>query len=289
MNERHREIKKTLIVVLFLNLAVAVAKAVFGVLANSLAMIADAVHSLFDSSSNIIGLVAVNRACKPPDADHPYGHRKYEVFAALMIAFLLVVTAFEIVEGVIKRLLNPTVPYLTPATYAVMVATIIVNFFVSRYEHGRGKDLHSDVLVADSLHTRSDVYASLAVLAGFLAVRAGYPTVDAVVALVIVALIARTAWRIIHGSSEVLCDTAVLDEKEIEKLVKSVKGVRGCHRIRTRGSPESVFLDLHIKVDPKVSIKEAHELSHRVEDKIRGSFEHVVDVVVHIEPGGTLK
>lgn len=283
-SEDYGEVKTTLVLVLVLNLVVTIAKAVFGLLANSLSMIADSLHSFFDSTSNIIGLVAVERARKPPDEDHPYGHRRYETFATLIIAFLLLVTGFEILESVFKRIVNPKAPDITGLSFAVMASTMLINYFVSKYEHKKGVHLHSSILVADSKHTKADVWASLSVIVGFLAVKAGYPLFDPIVALMIVLLVIRTGYRIIKDGSRTLCDTSPIDHGVIHSFTLKIPGVVGCHRIRSRGIEDEVFVDLHLTVDPDTPLKQAHELSHVVEEKLKKQFKNIKDVVVHIEP-----
>jgi cation diffusion facilitator family transporter len=284
MEDTYPEVRNTLILIFILNIAVALAKAIFGLLANSLSMIADSAHSLFDSLSNVIGLIGVWIASKPPDREHPYGHRKYETFASIGIALLLVVTAFGILQGAVGRILNPLTPEITRITFGVMLATTLTNIFVSVYERRKGEKLHSPILVADSLHTRSDVYASISVMLGFIAINFGYPVFDPLIALLIAALIARTAFGIIKGCSIILCDTYVVDEHVIIKIVKSIRGIKGCHKIRTRGSKHEIYVDLHILVKPDMSVVKAHELSEMVEQKLKSEIEGVKDVVVHIEP-----
>jgi cation diffusion facilitator family transporter len=284
MKENYPEVQRVLLIVLVLNLIVAAAKFIFGFLANSLSMIADSVHSLFDSTSNIIGLVGIRTACKPPDREHPYGHGKYETFATIGIALLLLVTAFGIVGGSISRLLAPVMPEITMVTFAVMLATTLTNIVVSRYERDKGEELYSTILVADSYHTRSDIYASVSVMLGFLAVKLGYPVFDPLIALLISAIIAKTAYDILRSSSVILCDSSVVDEHVILKVVKSVSGIWGCHKIRTRGSENEIYVDLHVLVRSDMSVDKAHELSEIVEEKLKREIPGVRDVVVHIEP-----
>jgi len=284
MDQNYREVRRTLIIVLVLNLFVTISKAVFGILSNSLSMIADAVHSLFDSSSNIVGLFAIKVAEKPPDSEHPYGHRKYEIFATLIIALMLLLTSLEILMSAIDRINNFVKPEITSVTFAVMIITLIVNWFVSRYEHKKGEVLHSSILVADSMHTKSDIYASLSVLAGFIAVNMGHPLFDSIVALLLVLLIGRTGYSIIKEGSVVLVDTCVVDSASIRKIVKAVPGVEDCHKIRTRGCENEIYADLHITLDPKLSLEESHRISHQVEAEIKDKIKGIKDVVVHTEP-----
>lgn len=282
--ERETETKKVLWIVLILNLVVTIGKFVFGILANSISMIADAVHSLFDTTSNIIGLVAISISSKPPDHEHPYGHRKYEMFATVLIAALLLLTGFEIMESSIRRILKPVEPNITSVTFFIMSITLVINFFVSRYEHKKGESLNSSILVADSMHTRSDVYASLAVILGFLAVKSGYPIMDPLIAVFVVSLILKTGYNIMKGSSAVLVDRSVIDPRQIIAIAKSVEGVKSCHRVRSRGTKKEAYIDLHIRCKSDTHIDKAHNISHRVEKKLKKEIKGICDITVHIEP-----
>lgn len=279
----YSKVKRTLVWVLIANLAVTVAKFIFGFLANSLSMMADAVHSLFDTLSNVIGLVAINISCKPPDREHPYGHRKYEMFATIIIAFFLFLTGFEIIQSAIGRLRFHVSPQISAITFSVMVVTLVINFFVSRYEHRIGHELDSSILVADSLHTKSDIYASISVILGFFAIRAGYPVVDSIIALFIVFLVGRTGYRIIKETSVSLVDTCVLDSKTIKIVVEKIPSVKSCHKIRARGTGSEIYVDLHITLAGATSLDKGHDISHQVAKKLKKEFK-VKDVLVHIEP-----
>jgi cation diffusion facilitator family transporter len=284
MKDKHSQVRGILALTLLLNLFVASLKLVFGLLANSLSMLADSAHSFFDSTSNIIGLIGVGVASKPPDRGHPYGHGKYEAFATMGIAALLLITSFGIMRGALGRLLEPVVPEITALTFAVMIVTTIVNVLVSRYEGRRGRELSSQILVADSYHTRSDVYASVSVMLGFLAVRVGYPVFDPLIAVFMGFLIAKTAYRIVRDSATVLCDSSVIDDHIVLKVVESISGIQGCHKIRTRGSEGEIYVDLHMLVPADMAVRDAHELSEQVQEKLKKDIPGVKDVVVHIEP-----
>lgn len=283
-SKRYGEIRFVLIYVLFLNLAVAVAKLVFGFMANSLSMIADSLHSFFDSTSNIIGLVAIKISAKPPDSNHPYGHSKYETLATIGIAALVFMACFEIVEGAVNRLRSPVSPDIELITFTVMFATLFTNILVSRYEKKRGEELKSPFLVADAMHTRTDVFASSVVIVGFLAVKLGYPIIDPIAALFIAFLIGKMGYSIVRESSDILCDTSIMDEDRIRRVIHEISGVIGCHKIRTRGSESEVYVDLHLVIDPKISVAEGHEISKQVEMVLKEKLKEVKDVVVHIEP-----
>lgn len=287
MDEKYGKVRLVLIQIFFLNIAVALIKLFFGLLAGSLSMIADSFHSFFDSTSNIVGLIAVRVASKPPDKDHPYGHKKYENFATIVIAVLIFLACIEILESAVGRLLSDEYSTLNigALTVAAMVATIIINYMVARYEKRKGVELCSPFLEADSVHTQTDIYISISVLASFLAVKMGYPVLDPIVAMLIAVLIVKMGYGILKQSSVVLCDTSMLDESKVCSIVKNVEGVVDCHKIRTRGGKENIYVDLHIQVDKNLPLERAHKISHKVIDEIKKTFKGVNDVVVHIEPG----
>jgi cation diffusion facilitator family transporter len=277
-------VRRILIIIFVLNIAVASAKGIYGLWTNSLSMTADGLHSFFDSTSNIIGIVGIAIASRPADKEHPYGHSKFETFASLAIAVLLFATCFQILSVSINRFLNPSVPEITTLSFAIMGATLAINIGISAYEYIIGKRLGSSILIADSMHTRSDIYASIAVILGFVAVRMGYPLADPIIAVLITGLIVLTGLEIIKDSSAVLLDKALIEESVIRRLVESVDGVCNCHRVRTRGALGEMYVDLHVGVDSSLSIEEAHKVGIEVENKIKSSIEGVKDVVVHMEP-----
>jgi cation diffusion facilitator family transporter len=277
-------VRRILIIIFILNIAVASAKGIYGLWTNSLSMTADGLHSFFDSTSNIIGIVGIAIASRPADKEHPYGHSKFETFASLAIAALLFATCFQILSASINRFLNPSAPEITIISFAIMGTTLVINVGISAYEYIIGKRLGSSILVADSMHTRSDIYASIAVILGFVAVRGGYPLADPIIAVVITGLIVLTGLEIIKDSSAVLLDKALIEESVIRRLAESVEGVCNCHRVRTRGTLGEMYVDLHVGVDSSLSIEDAHKVGLEVEKKIKGSIEGVKDVVVHMEP-----
>ena len=151
-------------IVLFLNLAVAFAKIIYGTLTSTLSMTADGYHSLFDGVSNIVGLVGSFIAARPPDKEHPYGHQKYETIASIFIALLLLYVGVEIFRHALDRFLIRSVPEVTAISFLVIIGTMCINYLVTRYEYRQGLALRSQVLIADSLHTKSDIYVSLSVI-----------------------------------------------------------------------------------------------------------------------------
>lgn len=270
--------------VLILNLAVAGAKLVFGYATGAVSMISDGFHSLTDGASNVMGLIGVRLAGKPPDADHPYGHRKFETLAAGGIFVFLLIVVVEVVRNAIGWFTTGEAPEVTAVSFGVMLATLTVNLLVVRYETGEGRRLGSELLLADAAHTRSDVLSSCTVIVALTAALIGYPWLDAVGALVIAVFIARTGYQIGLETSGILADRVVLDEGAIRGVVMGVPEVVGCHQIRTRGSGDYTFLDLHVWFPADMPLFEAHRLSHVVKDRLIETFPQIADAIIHIEP-----
>ena len=168
--QRGREISRVLLQVLLLNLLVAAAKVGYGLWTGAVSILSDGLHSLTDSGSNVVAMAGTRLARRPADASHPYGHRKFETLAAAAILVFLLLVLVELVQTAWSRLTYPVPPDVTPISFVVMIGTLVVNVFVSRYELAVGRRLKSEVLVADAHHTRSDVYTSLAVIAALVGV-----------------------------------------------------------------------------------------------------------------------
>ena len=284
LSDRYAAVFRVLLRVFVLNLAVAGAKLAFGYATGSVSIISDGFHSLTDGASNIMGIVGLRASRKPPDEDHPYGHRKYETLAAAGIFIFLLFVVVEVIRAALERLRGGTAPEVTAASFAVMLLTLAINILVVRYERAEGRRLNSELLMADALHTRSDVLTSCAVLVSLVAVRLGYPVLDPVGGLVIAVFIARTGWQIGRETSHVLADRVVLAEDDIRRVVMSVPGVLGCHHIRSRGSLDHTFLDLHVWFPGDTTLFEAHRVSHVVKDRLMERYPQIADAIIHIEP-----
>lgn len=278
-------VKRTLWTVLVLNLSVAVAKLGYGLLSSSVAMQADGFHSLFDGVSNIIGLAGIGLAARPADRDHPYGHGKYETYAAALIGGMLVLAAWRVGFAAVLRLMSQSLPPRVDAiSFAVMLGTLAVNLSVTLYERRIGRRLRSEVLLADARHTASDVLVSLGVIGGLLAVRAGYPIADPILALAVAVAIVYAALGILRQANDTLSDRSRIPSVEIATVVRAIPGVLGCHSVRTRGGASEVYVDLHVQVNRVATVEEGHVIAEAVERAISGAFTAVVDVIAHLEP-----
>jgi cation diffusion facilitator family transporter len=278
-------ITRTLVITLILNIIVAVLKGVTGFLTGSVGMIADGLHSLFDSVSNVIGIISIHFSSLPPDRKHPYGHGKVETVGTMAVGALLLFTSIEVIREAITRAMEGTILEVTPVMVGVMLVTIIINIAVNRYEHRVGTEENSEFLLADAKHTLSDVFVSFSVLVGFALVIAGFRLGDAAVAVLIGLLIAKMGFEVLRDAVVVLIDTSdVRIEQNVARVVFTIPGVRGYHDFRCRGKPNEMFCDLHIVVDPYITVQEGHLIGNAVRDGIKEGVEGMVDVVVHIDP-----
>lgn len=283
--KRFKDIKRILLIVLALNWGVALAKIFYGYATNFTSMVADGFHSLADGASNIIGLIGITLARRPPDKDHPYGHKKYETLFALAIAGMLFFVCLNLFNKGIERLHSHVAPKIDVISMIVMLITMAINIFVMTYENRAGKRLNSDILVSDSLHTRADIFTSASVILAMAVIRLGYPILDPIVTIMIALFIAYAAFSIARNSSKVLCDEIVIsDDNKVMDVVMAVKGVKACHKIRTRGRVDDIHVDLHVQVNPDMHVDRAHNISYRIEEAIKSCISGVTDVVVHIEP-----
>jgi cation diffusion facilitator family transporter len=257
---------------------------VFGYATGTVSMISDGFHSLTDSASNIVGLAGARASRKPPDQDHPYGHRKFETLAAGVIFLFLVLVVVEVLRSALGRIGTAAEPQVTGWSFGVMLATMAVNILVVGYERGEGRRLGSELLLADAMHTRSDVLTSCAVLVSLTGVYVGIPVLDPIGGLVIAVFIAYSGWQIARETSDVLADRAAMDEANIRDVVMSVPEVVGCHQIRSRGTADHIFLDLHVWFRGDTTLFEAHRLSHAVKDRLLEAFPQIKDAIIHIEP-----
>lgn len=285
IHKHYQKIRKILIIVLVLNWAVALAKIFYGLSSRCFSMTADGFHSLSDGTSNVIGIIGIHFACQPVDKDHPYGHKKYETLFSLGIAAMLFIVSFNLLKQGWQRLQHPVFFQSDLGAFMVMLVTLGVNIYVMRYEYKKGKALKSDILVSDSLHTRADIFTSLTVITSLIVTKLGFTLIDPIVTILISLFIGYAAFEIVKQSSDVLCDTAVfLDDQKVKNIVLKIEGVRACHKIRSRGRIDDVYIDLHVQVNPNMHIDNAHQISYRIEEAIKSAIPGITDVVVHMEP-----
>lgn len=280
-----REVKKVLLLILFANLGVAVAKIVMGTIINSSSMLADGFHSLTDGSSNVVGLIGIWIAAKPVDSDHPYGHKKYETLTGLFIMGMLIFLGFKIITDAVPKFTNPVSPDITVESLVVMVVTLCINILVVKYEYKKGVALNSTILISDSMHTKSDIYVTLGVITTLMAIKMGAPPiVDPIASLIIACFILRAAFDIFKVASSILVDSCAVDTAKIAEIVLAQEGVMGVHKIRSRGTIDDIYIDMHMQADANLKLVDSHRLTHQIEDVLRNELNCNVQVIIHLEP-----
>jgi cation diffusion facilitator family transporter len=284
-SERYVDVARVLGRVLLLNLVVAVAKIAYGYSSGAISILSDGFHSLTDTASNVVGLIGVFAARRPPDEDHPYGHRKYETVAAVAVVGFLALVMLEVLRNAFNHLTGRSAPpEISMTGFVVMIVTVAINLLVVRYESAAAERLGSEILLADATQTRGDVWSSLTVIAALAGAHAGLPILDPLAALVVAGFIGYAGYQIALTTMKILSDRIVMSESDIEGVVLSVDGVLGCHHIRSRGSSDHVFLDFHVWLPADMRLTDAHAISHVVKDRLMARYPQIVDAVIHLEP-----
>jgi cation diffusion facilitator family transporter len=277
-------VRRVFIGLLVANLAVVAAKSLVGLRSGSLAILGSALDSSVDALNNVLALIVVRVAAKEPDEEHPYGHGKFETLGALSIVGFLAITCFELIRGAVNELLQGGHPVgVTDSQLAVLVLTLGVNFVIARYENRRGRELRSELLVADAAHTRADALITVGVLAGVLFARQGWSWVDPVVAIAVALVIALVAYRILVRTVPVLVDQRALPTGEIRQTAETVPGVKSAYGIRSRGPSDLRYAEVTIAVDPKADVAAAHAIADQVEERLKQDLQ-LHEVTVHVEP-----
>jgi cation diffusion facilitator family transporter len=278
-------VRQVLLLTLVLNLGVAFSKILIGLWSGALAITADGFHSLIDGSSNVVALVANRLANRPPDEDHPYGHRRFETLAALGIGAFLLVTAWEITSGALERLNGGEPPSITPLAFVIMLGTLAVNIFVNTYETRAGRRLRAELLLADAAHTRADIGVTLSVLASMVLITLfGWFWADTVAALVIVVLILRAAWGVLRQTGSVLVDTAPIPSGALRAWVAEVIPVGHVIRARSRGPADATYIDIDVEVAPEVTADHTAAIASAIRDRLEQVVPGVEEVEVHFIP-----
>jgi cation diffusion facilitator family transporter len=283
-SDRSTQVKRVLAGLLVANLCVVVAKLIVAFRTGSLGVMGDAVHSSVDAVNNILALAVIWVAAREPDEDHPYGHEKFETLGALAIVVFLSITCFELAKGALARLAQGgTTVEAGPIELGVLGATLVINTIVTVYETRRGRQLNSEILLADATHTRADVIITIGVLIGVVAARAGYWYVDSIVALLVAGIIVVLAYRIVARSVPVLVDQLASPPSEIRRAAEGIGGVVQAYDIRSRGGEERRFAELTIAVKGDATVEAAHEIADAVENRLQKDL-GFHEVIVHIEP-----
>ncbi|MGH8495279.1 MAG: cation diffusion facilitator family transporter [Gammaproteobacteria bacterium] len=278
---RNRAIRNVLLLEGASDLLILIAKLWVGLTTGSSAVLSDALHSLTDLSNNILALVVFRISWEPPDAGHPYGHRKFETLAVFVLATLLSVTAIEIILRAFERSGEPVLQ--NRLGLIVMLGVLSVNIIVAAWEANRARRLDSELLRADARHTLSDVLVTVAVIVGWQLAARGYPIFDLIFALFVAGLVFYFAFGLFRRAVPVLVDGVAVDARTIRDATAAVPGVKAVRRIRSRRAGGVIVADLVVMVDSVLSTVEAHKIADEIERRLAGEF-GIADTTVHIEP-----
>jgi cation diffusion facilitator family transporter len=284
LNKRYRSIRWVLLVVMEVDLLLAAGKGFYGYMTESLGMLSDGFHSGVHALGGVIGLIGIKLASRPPDERHPYGYERYEPLASMGVSALMFIAVWKILSGAWSRIHSPEIPTVTDVSFIIMIGSVVVSIGLATWERGLSRRFSSTMLKADAGRVWGDTFVSISVIAGLAAAREGIPWLDTSVSAGVAAFISWTAWSIIRGASRVLSDAAVADMDSIARVAGTVSGVLGCHKVRARGMSGMVRVDLHILVDPKMTVEESHHLVKEVERRIRDRLGGVTEVLVHVGP-----
>ncbi|MGD8312606.1 MAG: cation diffusion facilitator family transporter [Gammaproteobacteria bacterium] len=287
LDERYQEVRKVTLVGAVVDLLLGVVKILVGVTAGSQALIADGIHSLSDLATDFLVLFAAKHAHREADAEHPYGHGRIETAATVALGVALVIVATGICYDAVVRLVDPML-LRKPGALALVIALVSVasKEAIYRYTAHAARRLRSNMLHANAWHSRSDAISSVVVVLGVGGTLAGFDYLDVIAAVVVALMIAKIGWDLLWQSLQELIDTS-LDEEEVAAIrhsIMDVNGVRALHMLRTRRSGSDALVDVHILVDPTLSVSEGHQIGETVRTRLIGQLEDVSDVTVHIDP-----
>ncbi len=284
MTEYYDKVRRVLLIVLFSNLIIGFAKVLYGINTNVLSITADGYDSLLDAATNIVGILAVYISGKPYDKEHRYGHSKVETFASILISATLFIVAYEIITAAIDRFFNNVIPTIGIETYSVLIITLIITVFISRYEKKMGKLYHSNILISDSEHIKSDALATGVIIASLIFIQNGLTILDPILSIMISLMIMKTGVTILKENLDILLDINVIDCDLIQTELKNIYGVNNIHNVRTRGTNSAVYVDMHLVVDNHLSIEEAHQISKSCKNTLYTKHPEIKDIVIQVEP-----
>jgi len=267
------------------NLVLSIIKFIGGVIGNSAAMVADAVHSLSDLLTDVIVLITIKIGQKPKDDNHPYGHGRAESLGTAVVGFFIILAgiglayeAWEIVQSEVSQ-----IPKLLAAGTALI--SIFIKEWLFRYTRSVGKKSNSSILLANAWHHRSDAISSIAALIGILGSMAGFPVLDPIASAMVSFMIMKVGYELTLGGFRDLMDTA-LNEKDTQKLqatIDNISGVIKSHDLRTRKIGEEILMDVHIQVDSDLTVTEGHEVAERVRRQVIKNYPNTQDILVHVD------
>jgi cation diffusion facilitator family transporter len=286
-SQRYKDTVRVTIIGSIVDFLLGVGKIAVGFISQSQALIADGIHSLSDLVTDFAVLYAAKHSHQEADEEHPYGHGRIETVVTVGLGIALMGVAVGIMIDATNRLFNPDTLF-QPGALALSIAIISVFAKEAIYQYTMviARRYRSNMLKANAWHSRSDAISSIIVMVGIIGSMAGLVYLDSIAAIGVGIMIAKIGWDLAWSSIKELIDTGLDAErvKEIEENILAVDGVTTLHILRTRQIGADALVDVHIQVDPYISVSEAHYISETVRSKLIKEVEEVIDVMVHIDP-----
>lgn len=266
------------------NCVLAVLKGIFGVISGSVALIADAFHTLSDVSTSVVVLVSFRIAKKPSDAFHPFGHGRMEAIGTVVVAVLLMVIGVEVFRGAVSRILHPEDFEASWLVMGIIVVTVVVKELLARFSRELGRMIASDALDADFWHHRTDAISSVLVLVAFAGQRVGLTFLDGIVGIVVAGMIVTTGWRIVRKSIDDLMGSRPSEAlvQEVKKTVRTFPEILDVHELIIHQYGQANVMSFHIQVSEELSLKAVHDLSEKVEALVNERFK--THATIHCDP-----
>lgn len=278
---KNRQVIRCLVIEGVANTAVLALKLVVGTATGSVAILADALHSLTDVANNVIGVVVMRASARPADRNHPYGHQKFEMLAVFVLAVLLATVGIEIATRAVAG--GGEAPATSGWALAIMLAVLVINIVITAWQRYWAKKLGSAILDADASHTLADVLTTVVVIAGWQFAARGWPWLDTLCALGVAAMIFWLAFGLFKNAVPVLVDEYALEPEPVAAAVARVPGVIEVRRVRSRWIGSERAVDLIVSVKPTLPTDASHAIANAVEDLLEREFQ-VDDSTVHVEP-----
>lgn len=280
-SDRDRKVQRLIIIEGCVNLLVLAVKLLVGFSTGSLAIIADAIHSLTDVANNIVAWIVIRLSALPADREHPYGHRKFETLAVFGLATLLAVMAIEIAKSAFTR--ETTEIVSGGWELSLMIGVLITNIVLASWQQHWARRLKSGIMLADAAHTFADVLTTVVVIVGWQLSSMGFLILDRLCALGVAGLVFYLAYRLFKSAFPVLVDEYAIDPENIKRAVMTIHGVKEVGRIRSRWIGPEIAIDIVISVNPEMSTEESHKIADEVEVLVEKQF-HVLEAFIHVEP-----
>lgn len=282
---RQRRAEKVTLIGSAVDLTLGVTKVLVGIVGHSTALVADGVHSLSDLATDFMVILVMRHSSKAPDQQHPFGHLRFETVATLALGLILVGVALTMAWQSIQQWLDGR--HQDPSWPVLLVAflSIIGKEWVYRFSIKLGRELQSDLLIANAWHARSDAFSSVVVLVGVAGTMLGAHWMDALAAVGVALLIAKIGWDMVCKNLSELVDAGLPEQqvKSIEMLALQVPGVEQVHQIRGRTMAGQILLELHLVVDNRLSASEAHFVGNQVRGSLLASIPAMREVIFHID------